>query len=408
MNNDQAKKKDQLNRLLKEVYKDDGDKPAFLPWETFGKMMCADIEFKDKTVLVVSDCGLLVSAIIAAKKHGLNLSLITFLCHNEKQRQFAKNRGIKDENIDVVCYNNFSLQWIEDYFVGLTFDIALMNAPYLNGLHMDFLYRVIECTKTVVSIQPATDFIKTTGRQDTRFPALFAHLKSVQLMNANAAFPAIKLGVPLAVSHFDLNYHGPIKFSIDENSADVTSADQITIHAFKPGFNEFKNLMIEKAEATPFSKFVFWSSNKGAAESYQLSNEEWFIEGAGVIGNIVAGKNNTNPRVDNILKPDATTFILNGSSRVVPRSALKGGKHQFAIGFKTKAEAESCLSYVRTTFARAALSIHRYGTGLGRPHFSSVPAVPWDRIWTDDEAIRYFDVPTPAQTYLKTIPMYHV
>ena len=35
------------------------------------------------------------------------------------------------------------------------FDICLMNPPYDRGLHLKFLEKVIECTNTVISIQPA-------------------------------------------------------------------------------------------------------------------------------------------------------------------------------------------------------------------------------------------------------------
>ena len=37
---------------------------------------------------------------------------------------------------------------------GKKFDICLMNPPYNRGLHLKFLEKVIECTDTVISIQP--------------------------------------------------------------------------------------------------------------------------------------------------------------------------------------------------------------------------------------------------------------
>ena len=46
------------------------------------------------------------------------------------------------------------------------FDICLMNPPYDRGLHLKFLEKVIECTDTVISIQPC-EFIARTHLKPT-------------------------------------------------------------------------------------------------------------------------------------------------------------------------------------------------------------------------------------------------
>lgn len=75
-----------------------------------------------------------------------------------------------------------------------------------------------------------------------------------------------------------------------------------------------------------------------------------------------------------------------------------------AVGpFKTKAEAESALSYLNTRFARFLVSLRKPGQDNVPSTFNWVPTQSWDRAWTDAELYKKYGITKAEQSYIESM-----
>ena len=113
---------DVINDRLNWVYADDAVKPVHTPFHTIGKEIVDNLPSLDGHVLVLSDCGLLVSVLLKQRNAD-----ITFVAHTERQVEFARQVGVT--KIIQVGYNN-PIKELEDRLMGLKFDVVVGNPPY--------------------------------------------------------------------------------------------------------------------------------------------------------------------------------------------------------------------------------------------------------------------------------------
>jgi hypothetical protein len=108
-----------LTEKLTELYVSDSMKPAFAPVETLAK------EMVDRSILVLSDAGLLIAVLRRLKSEGLSIDAVRFVAHTEEVRDFVLKFGVQ---VELVCYNQLQ-DWLRKD-MGLKFDIVVGNPPY--------------------------------------------------------------------------------------------------------------------------------------------------------------------------------------------------------------------------------------------------------------------------------------
>ena len=75
-----------------------------------------------------------------------------------------------------------------------------------------------------------------------------------------------------------------------------------------------------------------------------------------------------------------------------------------AIGpFSTKREAEFCLEFMRTRFARFLVSLRKMSQDTMQKSFLWVPLQDWDRTWTDAVLYKKYGITKDEQTYIETM-----
>lgn len=213
--------------------------------------------------------------------------------------------------------------------------------------------------------------------------------------------------MPLAITAYGPEVRkGGATFELDCDSKTVLNIEEISIHSFKPGYEQFRREMIAAVKANgSIVEEILMSKNIGGAASYSIGAQKWFIEFTGVIGH--TSTNSSATRVSDILLPDATILYISKRDKSICTSDLVGAKHSFAWGSETETESESKRSFAKSRVCRAALSIYRYGTGIGQPHLKTIPKLPWDRILDDASIITYLGISEEAQQYLTTLPEYY-
>ena len=113
---------DSFNEDLKKVYANDSVKPVFAPFETLGKEIIDHLPSLDGSILVLSDCGLLIALLLNNRTAD-----ITFVAHTERQAEFA--RQVSVTKIIQIGYND-PIKELEKHLMGLKFDIIVGNPPY--------------------------------------------------------------------------------------------------------------------------------------------------------------------------------------------------------------------------------------------------------------------------------------
>jgi len=73
------------------------------------------------------------------------------------------------------------------------------------------------------------------------------------------------------------------------------------------------------------------------------------------------------------------------------------------FGFETEYECLSMKSYLSTKFIKFLIKVKKPTQRVKKDVFSLVPIVPFDRIWTDESVLRYFNVTLDDQEYLNKI-----
>jgi site-specific DNA-methyltransferase (adenine-specific) len=89
--------------------------------------------------------------------------------------------------------------------------------------------------------------------------------------------------------------------------------------------------------------------------------------------------------------------IIAGSGSVCTQSYLVIGP------FETKAEAESCESYLKTRFFRFLVSLRKITQDAMRGTYTWVPQQKWDRTWTDAELYKKYGITADEQAYIEAM-----
>ena len=99
----------------------------------------------------------------------------------------------------------------------------------------------------------------------------------------------------------------------------------------------------------------------------------------------------------------------NGMRRVFSRIMVGGPgtacteTYLVAGRFATQHEAENFSTYLRTRFVRFLVSLRTNTQHLYNERFAFVPDLPMDRIWTDDDLYREFNISESSQLFIESM-----
>lgn len=192
-----------------------------------------------------------------------------------------------------------------------------------------------------------------------------------------------------------------INLLIDGKECDIENFDDISIHTLKTGYLEFKNNTLGvRCSKTSLKDITKWGKNGNY--NFPVSNR-FFIETSGLMGNTGGFKTGS---LDEFFEYDFAIFF-GKTKTVVSKNQLENTSAKYAFGFDSKEEAESCLSYLKTNFARACLYIFKYNLHVYPDQLSTVPLVPFDRTWTDEMLKEYFKLSEDECSYIDSLPKYY-
>lgn len=117
---------DSIQADLDKAYADDLVKPVCVPFNTLGKEMIDRLPKVDCKILVVSDLGLLVALLKRLHAEGRGFEEVTFVAHTQDQQFLSQNLGVKTLQVG---YND-PIKVMEKQLMGLKFDVVVGNPPY--------------------------------------------------------------------------------------------------------------------------------------------------------------------------------------------------------------------------------------------------------------------------------------
>jgi hypothetical protein len=284
------------------------------------------------------------------------------------------------------------------------FDNTLSNPPYGNGsnwkLHLDFLEKAFTITKgEIVFVHPSNQFIIPEEAKNSTLKKINSlieeGLESVTLFNGNFLFGIDKY-FPLSITHV----------SKDKKDNFITVINKVS---------DKKNTVQSISEINIFGDSRFDSLGKKIKHKVLVSLEEklkcrrsssagtrekdYIISIASQRGHGCSKREDTNK----IWKDDFFTFVPKSSSPSYRPSELP----TYWFEFDTIQESSNFISYLKTDFARACLSLLKTDNHLN----SKMIWVPWmdfTQEWTDKKLYKYFGITKKEQEFIKEIiPPYY-
>jgi hypothetical protein len=259
----------------------------------------------------------------------------------------------------------------------MKFDVVIGNPPYKHGLHLKFLEKAIEISNNIVAfIEPIYFLIneKPTKRKHIEkrlIDYLKDNLSYLKIFNGNYVFNA-EFFTSIGIIILNKNIKNQIQI---EN--DLLKENYI--------LDDLSNL-------TKFGNSQHYKSLKNKILKY----EDNFLNHK----NKICGSFFVN------------LGMMNGGKIGCPltrsEKVSKNIYKSIYFSFKTETEAENCLSYLKTNFARFALMIYQNHQNIDTGELASVPYLDFTQEWTDEKLHDNFNLTQDEVDFIKKhIPEYY-
>ena len=269
----------------------------------------------------------------------------------------------------------------------MKFDVVVGNPPYKGFacLHQRFFNRGVEKLKDeghIVFIQPATPYYnkKGTRRENIKMLSnLRKYEAEVKLIKSEGVFGDVYIGSDIAITSLKktLSKCDEITFTYPNGTSYRSKVENINGLSISPdAYESIKDkymAFIDKNGALIDLRGDENSEVKGAfIPSYSFSGDQYYT----MISN--------NPDHERIHDSAGIKMVIDLD------------QFEFFYG------------YIKTFVARFGLSLRKTNINLDRGELKSVPLVPFDRLWTDEELARLIGLTDEElEIIIKSLPDYH-
>jgi len=277
-------------------------------------------------------------------------------------------------------------------------DFIIINPPYKGGLHIEIFNKSFDEELAdggdIICIQPATPYI---NRKPTKDDAKTARSKEIiseyestlTLVDGNKLFNA-GFFVPLSITHVKKvkNKNINVIYShIDENNKEIRIYDKLD------------DIFIHGDDIVLGIRDKIFSKMNKSLEDYNArinpsDNHNLYIKITSVLGNIPK-----NGKVN----PDFFCLIYKSDENNLDGLITKNFKPGYNyIGCLDKNEATNMFEYLKTKFARFAVSLYKINQCVHRGELMAVPYMNFSEEWTDEKLFDYFELNQEERNFINT------
>ena len=273
----------------------------------------------------------------------------------------------------------------------IKFDVIVGNPPYKGDLHLKFLEKAEELTKddgAICFVHPGAWILdeKPTNKRHVHkncLNLLSNYKTDLEFINGNKEFNA-KFFVPCVITTID-KAKSPEGVEVYNRITDTThkysSVKEINIRGNKKEYFSLKKKLLE------------FPNNLN--ELVNLDVGEFCIEISLIRGNVDQ---------ETMTKDDFYTFV----PRQYEVRLLKDCDKRIRFAFEKKLEATNFLNYLKTDFARFALSVYKINGHMSSGELSAVPYMDFTEEWTDEKLFKHFKLSIEEVKLIKdSIPAYY-
>jgi len=296
-----------------------------------------------------------------------------------------------------------------DYYFEQTmhFSATIGNPPYLKNLHLEFLLKALQTSDHVQLIHPAGWLYRTTKdieRQVKR--ELKGRVKKLKFFNGNYVFAPAQFAAPLVITTAAKNHVGPIEVEYDftGNKYYIDSLDDLPTGYWEPT-EQHKDIVNQ------FKQFAAVGSVYDYVGKFEDKATDCTLKAPEVVGHLtevtlkapeICGDGRAKDKSKSC-KDDFWTFFYENSDLY----GYKKGARCFV--FQSEEERANFVSYLKTKFARFALSINKVSQHLYiKRYLDCVPVPPLNREWDDQSVFDHFNISKEDREYISTfIPNFY-
>tara|TARA_Y100001972_G_C7650539_1_gene327097 strand:+ start:852 stop:1880 length:1029 start_codon:yes stop_codon:yes gene_type:complete len=272
-------------------------------------------------------------------------------------------------------------------FNDMHFSQCISNPPYKGNLHLEFLLKELNISDAVIQIHPSGWLYRTTKDIEKRVKnALKGRVKKIKFFNGNYTFPGAEFAAPLVETTAVKQHDGKIEVEYDftGNKYFIDSLDELPSGYWEPTekhwsiVNNIKNLAVNRNAYD----YVVKIGDKATEKTLKAPE--------------ICGDGRAKERHETC-KHDFWTFFYERSDLY----GHKKGARCFLLN--SSEERANLVSYLKTKFARFALSINKVSQHLYiKRYLDCVPVPPLNREWDDNAVFDYYHISQEDREYINS------
>lgn len=363
-----------------------------------------DIACKDPSFLLVIKYRLMegLKSIIpneTLREQHILKNMLYGLCRTETQQNFIR-RVLKMEKCgEHIIYCNNNIQEYLKHNVDMPkFDIVVMNPPYKKGIHLSFLQQALNIGKKIIlSIQPAQwlmsekDMLRMRSGKTQEFCTdyLNRHGANIKLVDGQRFFDA-EIASYLGIFYF--NKEKTQRIIIEDASglvADYDNVSSVSKYGNAPIYLGLKKKILDAAGKDNLHTHVRVTSKFLANKTFPFEDhpkEKYFVRIARIRGHVAK----------NGYQDDFYTIIPD--DRGVDTNVNDATMY---FSFNNKQNALNFITYLKTDFARFALSMYKLNTSLDTGELYAIPWLDFSKVWNDKKLEELFSISNEERSFIR-------
>ena len=266
---------------------------------------------------------------------------------------------------------------------GKRFDILLSNPPYDNKLHEKFLYKYLDISNKIISIQPATWLLAKTKNKNICDKINNCYV-DIETIHASDYFDA-RLQQEITINHIDISK----KKNIIYDNIQYDDIYNISVYSNDKYLNEFNNIvkplytkdnLWNYIKRVPEEKWTgeYKEKHKTKRDEYNEDENNWCIRFAHFVGD----SSDNGKKIDDWYalfynRPNVTDNMFGQYKNMITKTIkYRGYNKQFMeyyCSFNTKQEGLNFINYIKTDFVRSCLYLIKNSINILRGEMSYIP-----------------------------------